>query len=91
MKKTLIVLVLLAMTSAASALGQCLTLDPDFKTTFRNDLNLDYNDYGAIHLDATNPSCAEHAHYALYAKVKNTMDYGIHTDSEGSVVGAYQG
>lgn len=59
---------------AASTGTACKTSDAVFSRTFRDNVNLDLNDYGRILADSENPSCAEAAAYALYDKVKSTMD-----------------
>ncbi|HSU14728.1 hypothetical protein [Longimicrobium sp.] len=52
----------------------CRVNDGAFTSGFRNDVNLDLNDYARIFADAENASCAEGASTALTAKVKATMD-----------------
>jgi hypothetical protein len=64
----------LTMLTALDAAAQCKVYDQAFSSTFRNDANLDLNDYGRIHVDAENPACAEAALYAFTAKLQNHLD-----------------
>jgi len=52
----------------------CRVNDAAFSRSFRDNVNLDLNDYARIFADAENAACAEGADYALYDKVKSTMD-----------------
>lgn len=52
----------------------CKVGDAAFVRTFRDNVNLDLNDYGRILADSESPTCAEAASEALRDKVKSTMD-----------------
>jgi hypothetical protein len=51
----------------------CRVGDPAFSRDFRNDLNIDFNDYGRILEDADTDACAESAAYALIDKINATL------------------
>jgi len=64
------VMLLCALTSPSAF--ACHVDDPAFSSSFRDDLNLDLNDYARILADSEDPNCALNADYALTAKVNNT-------------------
>ena len=57
----------------AGKLSACVT-DPGsgFSTTFRNDIDGDLNDWGALTIDANDPNCAHAAANRLVAKLHST-------------------
>lgn len=57
----------------ADATTGCKVNDAAFSATYRNDLNLDLNDYGRILADADDSTCALNADYALSAKLQSTL------------------
>lgn len=60
---------------AAPPVLACRVGDPVFTSDHRSgDLEGDLADYGRIHMDAADPSCAQAATWALTAKIKNTID-----------------
>jgi hypothetical protein len=69
---------LLSFTVATNA-SACITFQNAFSTTFKDDANLDINDYGRIHHDADDVNCAQAAMYSLTEKLR------IHLDSSTKV------
>jgi hypothetical protein len=53
----------------------CRVYDNGFSGQYRNDVNVDLNDFAAISVDADDPNCAEAALYALTAKVQDALDH----------------
>jgi hypothetical protein len=72
------VLMLFCTVAAGEMMAACRTQDADFRSTFRTGDRLgDFNDYGAIHIDADNGGdwpvdCAKRAHDALLSKLQST-------------------
>jgi len=75
------VLMLFCTVAAGEAMAVCKTQELDFRSTFRTGDRLgDFNDYGAIHMDADNggdwpTDCAKLAHDALLSKLQSTPSY----------------
>ncbi len=64
---------LLSLTVATNA-SACITFQNAFSTTFKDDPNLDINDYGRIHHDADDANCAQAAMYSLTEKLRIHLD-----------------
>lgn len=63
------------MSTLAAAVLACLTLQPAFTPVFKqNDPNANLNDYGRIHHDADDPTCAAAAMHSLTDKVNQHLD-----------------